>query len=174
GKTPNPVGLNGRHPRRHLQPASAPAAPMPPPAPRRSSFPVAAALLAAALLILAAGAVAVADDGRTLLEIKKSFRDADNALRDWSGDGASPGYCSWLGVLCDNVTFQVAALNLSGFNLGGEISPAIGDLKSVVSIDFQSSGLSGQIPDEIGDCWSLKMLEPVLQQSGRRHTLFHI
>uniref|UniRef100_A0A453PRJ4 Protein kinase domain-containing protein n=1 Tax=Aegilops tauschii subsp. strangulata TaxID=200361 RepID=A0A453PRJ4_AEGTS len=72
--------------------------------------------------------------GRTLLEIKKSFRDADNALRDWSGDGASPGYCSWLGVLCDNVTFQVAAL------------------------DFQSSGLSGQIPDEIGDCWSLKML----------------
>ncbi|XP_044421137.1 LRR receptor-like serine/threonine-protein kinase ER2 [Triticum aestivum] len=131
---------------------------MPPPAPRRSSFPVAAALLAAALLILAAGAVAVADDGRTLLEIKKSFRDADNALRDWSGDGASPGYCSWLGVLCDNVTFQVAALNLSGFNLGGEISPAIGDLKSVVSIDFQSSGLSGQIPDEIGDCWSLKML----------------
>uniref|UniRef100_M8ASX6 LRR receptor-like serine/threonine-protein kinase ERL1 n=1 Tax=Aegilops tauschii TaxID=37682 RepID=M8ASX6_AEGTA len=71
---------------------------------------------------------------RTLLEIKKSFRDADNALRDWSGDGASPGYCSWLGVLCDNVTFQVAAL------------------------DFQSSGLSGQIPDEIGDCWSLKML----------------
>ncbi|EMS68149.1 LRR receptor-like serine/threonine-protein kinase ERECTA [Triticum urartu] len=92
------------------------------------------------------------------MEIKKSFHDADNALDDWSGDGASPGYCSWRGVLCDNVTFQVAALNLSGFNLGGEISPAIGDLKSGVSIDFQSSGLSGQIPDEIGDCSSLKML----------------
>jgi hypothetical protein len=48
--------------------------------------------------------------GRTLLEIKKSFRNADDALHDWSGDGAAPGYCSWRGVLCDGATFAVAAL----------------------------------------------------------------
>uniref|UniRef100_A0ACD5ZE54 Uncharacterized protein n=1 Tax=Avena sativa TaxID=4498 RepID=A0ACD5ZE54_AVESA len=135
---------------------------MPPPR-RRSSSPVTAARLLGALaalllLLLAAVAVADSDDGRTLLEIKKSFRNADNALYDWSGDGAPPGYCSWRGVLCDDVTFAVAALNLSGFNLGGEISPAIGDLKSVVSIDLKSNDLSGQIPDEIGDCSSLKVL----------------
>ena len=48
--------------------------------------------------------------GSTLLEIKKSFRNGGNALHDWSGDGASLGYCSWRGVLCDNVTFAVRAL----------------------------------------------------------------
>ncbi|TVU28763.1 hypothetical protein EJB05_20296 [Eragrostis curvula] len=114
-------------------------------------------VLAALVLLLAA--VAVADDGAALLEIKKSFRNGDTALHDWSGDGASPGYCSWRGVLCDNVTFAVAALNLSGLNLEGEISPVIGSLKSVLSIDLKSNGLSGQIPDEIGDCSFLKTLD---------------
>lgn len=55
-------------------------------------------------------AVAFTNPGATLLEIKKSFRNGGNALYDWSGDGASPRYCSWRGVLCDNVTFAVAAL----------------------------------------------------------------
>ncbi|XP_062228427.1 LRR receptor-like serine/threonine-protein kinase ER1 isoform X3 [Phragmites australis] len=100
-------------------------------------------------------AVAVADDGSTLLEIKKSFRNVGNVLYDWAGDD----YCSWRGVLCDNVTFAVAALNLSGLYLEGEISPAVGSLKSLVSIDLKSNGLSGQIPDEIADCSSLRTLD---------------
>ncbi|KAL6911574.1 hypothetical protein ACP4OV_000379 [Aristida adscensionis] len=127
----------------------------------RGSAPAMPRLLPAlaAVLVLAAVAIAAADDGTTLLEIKNSFRNGDSALHDWSGDGASPSYCSWRGVLCDNVTFAVAALNLSGFNLGGEISPAIGSLKSVVSIDLKSNGLSGQILDEIGGCLSLQTLD---------------
>ncbi|TVU12156.1 hypothetical protein EJB05_45786 [Eragrostis curvula] len=100
-------------------------------------------------------AVAIADDGSTLLEIKKSFRNVGNVLYDWAGED----YCSWRGVLCDNVTFAVSALNLSGLNLQGEISPAVGSLKSLVSIDLKSNGLSGQIPDEIGDCSSLRILD---------------
>ncbi|CAD6339910.1 unnamed protein product [Miscanthus lutarioriparius] len=110
---------------------------------------------ARALVALLLVAVAVADDGATLVEIKKSFRNVGNVLYDWAGDD----YCSWRGVLCDNVTFAVAALNLSGLNLEGEISPAVGSLKSLVSIDLKSNGLSGQIPDEIGDCSSLKTLD---------------
>jgi hypothetical protein len=79
--------------------------------------------------------------------------------------------------------------NLSGLNLEGEISPAVGSLKSLVSMygcafllafvvdwsvtswllayvnfvylacsDLKSNGLTGQIPDEIGDCSSIKTL----------------
>ncbi|WVZ82060.1 hypothetical protein U9M48_029367 [Paspalum notatum var. saurae] len=114
-----------------------------------------AAATSRALVALLVVAVAIADDGSTLLEIKKSFRNVGNVLYDWAGDD----YCSWRGVLCDNVTFAVAALNLSGFNLEGEISPAVGSLKSLVSIDLKSNGLSGQIPDEIGDCSSLRILD---------------
>ncbi|KAG4934211.1 hypothetical protein JHK87_048213 [Glycine soja] len=98
------------------------------------------------------------DDGATLLEIKKSFRDVDNVLYDWT-DSPSSDYCAWRGISCDNVTFNVVALNLSGLNLDGEISPAIGKLQSLVSIDLRENRLSGQIPDEIGDCSSLKNLD---------------
>ncbi|KAF8401089.1 hypothetical protein HHK36_014392 [Tetracentron sinense] len=74
-------------------------------------------------------------------------------------DSPSSDYCVWRGVTCDNVTFNVIALNLSGLNLDGEISPAIGDLKDLLSIDLKGNRLSGQIPDEIGDCSSLKSLD---------------
>ncbi|KAL7165688.1 hypothetical protein ACSBR2_036548 [Camellia fascicularis] len=104
------------------------------------------------------GFVLSSDEGATLLEMKKSFRDVDNVLYDWT-DSPSSDYCVWRGVTCDNVTFNVIALNLSGLNLDGEISPAIGDLKSLLSIDMRGNHLSGQIPDEIGDCSSLKSLD---------------
>ncbi|MBA0847642.1 hypothetical protein Goshw_020878, partial [Gossypium schwendimanii] len=98
------------------------------------------------------------EDGTTLLEIKKSFKDVDNVLYDWT-DTPSSDYCVWRGVTCDNVTFNVVALNLSGLNLDGEISTAIGMLKDLVTIDLRGNRLSGQIPDEIGDCSSLKTLD---------------
>lgn len=47
--------------------------------------------------------------GKTLLEIKKSFRDVDNVLYDWT-DSPSSDYCVWRGITCDNVTFNVVAL----------------------------------------------------------------
>ncbi|KAI3682111.1 hypothetical protein L2E82_50143 [Cichorium intybus] len=98
------------------------------------------------------------DDGGTLLEIKKSFRDVNNVLYDWT-DSPSSDYCMWRGVSCDNVTFNVVALNLSGLNLDGELSPSIGELKGLLSIDLRGNRLSGQIPDEIGDCSSLTNLD---------------
>ncbi|KAL4195799.1 hypothetical protein AMTRI_Chr04g180140 [Amborella trichopoda] len=98
------------------------------------------------------------DDGATLLEIKKAFRDVDNVLYDWTGASSSE-YCSWRGITCDNMTFDVVSLNLSGLNLDGEISPAIGNLKGLLSIDLRGNHLLGQIPDEIGGCSSLTSLD---------------
>ncbi|KAL4569862.1 hypothetical protein LXL04_025506 [Taraxacum kok-saghyz] len=97
------------------------------------------------------------DDGGTLLEIKKSFRDVNNVLYDWTASPSSD-YCSWRGVSCDNVTFNVVALYLSGLNLDGELSPSIGELKGLLSIDLRANRLSGRIPDEIGDCSALTNL----------------
>lgn len=114
-------------------------------------------VLFALLLSLAVDSVH-SDDGATLLEIKKSFRDVDNVLYDWT-DSPSSDYCVWRGVICDNVTYNVIALNLSGLNLEGEISPAIGNLKDLTSIDLKGNRLSGQIPDEMGDCSSLQDLD---------------
>ncbi|KAG7567903.1 Leucine-rich repeat [Arabidopsis thaliana x Arabidopsis arenosa] len=110
------------------------------------------------LFCLSSVATVNSDEGATLLEIKKSFKDVNNVLYDWTASPSSD-YCVWRGVTCENVTFNVVALNLSDLNLDGEISPAIGDLKSLLSIDLRGNRLSGQIPDEIGDCSSLQNLD---------------
>ncbi|GJN29769.1 hypothetical protein PR202_gb18088 [Eleusine coracana subsp. coracana] len=120
---------------------------------------------AAVLLVLAAAAAAAAEagaadggdgDGQALMALKAEFGNAANALVDW--DGGSD-HCAWRGVACNTASFAVVALNLSNLNLGGEISPAIGELKSLQSVDLKGNKLAGQIPDEIGDCVSLKYLD---------------
>ncbi|GAV80712.1 Pkinase domain-containing protein/LRR_1 domain-containing protein/LRRNT_2 domain-containing protein/LRR_6 domain-containing protein/LRR_8 domain-containing protein [Cephalotus follicularis] len=120
------------------------------------AFRVELLLLGFLLFSLGFGSVEC-DDGAALLEVKKSFRDVDNVLYDWTE--SSSDYCVWRGVTCDNVTFNVVALNLSGLNLEGEISSSIGNLKDLDTIDLRGNRLSGQIPDEIGDCSSLKSLD---------------
>ncbi|KAJ4897444.1 LRR receptor-like serine/threonine-protein kinase ERL1 [Raphanus sativus] len=98
------------------------------------------------------------DEGKALMEIKGSFSNVVNMLLDWD-DVHNNDYCSWRGVYCDNASFSVVSLNLSNLNLGGEISPAVGDLRNLQSIDLQGNKLAGQIPDEIGNCASLVYLD---------------
>ncbi|KAJ0964109.1 hypothetical protein J5N97_029231 [Dioscorea zingiberensis] len=96
-------------------------------------------------------------ESQALAAIKAAFTNAANELLNW--DTVSDDYCSWRGVLCDSLTSSVVSLNLSNLNLGGEISPAIGLLKSLQFIDLKGNKLTGQIPDEIGECISLKFLD---------------
>ncbi|KAH9678200.1 LRR receptor-like serine/threonine-protein kinase ERL2 [Citrus sinensis] len=92
------------------------------------------------------------------MAIKASFSNLANVLLDWD-DVHNSDFCSWRGVFCDNSSLSVVSLNLSSLNLGGEISPSIGDLRNLQSIDFQGNKLTGQIPDEIGNCGSLVHIE---------------
>ncbi|KAK1302538.1 LRR receptor-like serine/threonine-protein kinase ERECTA [Acorus calamus] len=114
-------------------------------------------------LVFLRSSEADSNDGTTLLEIKKSFRDVDNVLYQWT-NSSSMDYCSWRGVICDNVTFNVAALNLSNLNLGGEISLAIGDLKGLISMDLSFNDIYGDIPFSIS---KLKQLEYLLLKNNQ-------
>ncbi|XP_044366329.1 LRR receptor-like serine/threonine-protein kinase SIK1 [Triticum aestivum] len=111
-------------------------------------------------LLLAAAAAEEGDggggDGAALMALKAGFGNAANALADWDG---GRDHCAWRGVACDANSFAVLSLNLSNLNLGGEISPAIGELKALQFMDLKGNKLTGQIPDEIGDCVSLKYLD---------------
>ncbi|XP_047323123.1 LRR receptor-like serine/threonine-protein kinase ERL2 [Impatiens glandulifera] len=98
------------------------------------------------------------DQGEALMALKASFRNDANMLLDWDNE-QNGDFCSWKGVICDNISPFVVSLNLSNLNLGGEISPAIGDLKNLQSVDLRGNKLTGQVPDEIGDCTSLRFLD---------------
>ncbi|KAL0304163.1 UNVERIFIED_CONTAM: LRR receptor-like serine/threonine-protein kinase ERL1 [Sesamum radiatum] len=100
----------------------------------------------------------LSDEGKALMSIKASFSNVANVLLDWD-EVHNDDFCSWRGVSCGNISTSIVALNLSNLNLGGEISPAIGDLKSLLSLDLQGNKLTGQIPDEIGNCVSLLLLD---------------
>ncbi|KAH6761284.1 ERECTA-like 1 [Perilla frutescens var. frutescens] len=100
----------------------------------------------------------ISDEGKALMSIKASFSNVANVLLDWD-EVHNDDFCSWRGVSCGNISMSVVALNLSNLNLGGEISPAIGDLRNLESIDLQGNKLTGQIPDEIGNCVSLELLD---------------
>ncbi|KAI0500771.1 hypothetical protein KFK09_018988 [Dendrobium nobile] len=129
-------------------------------------------IAALALLCCLLPAVApLSNEGKALLAMKASFNNVANLLLDWNPSATSADdanataaegfdeHCAWRGVLCDNLTPTVVSLNLSNLNLGGEISPAVGELKSLLSLDLKGNRLMGQIPDEIGDCVSLKYLD---------------
>ncbi|KAG8381449.1 hypothetical protein BUALT_Bualt06G0123100 [Buddleja alternifolia] len=96
--------------------------------------------------------------GKALMSIKASFSNVANVLLDWD-DVQNEDFCSWRGVSCGNISISVVALNLSNLNLGGEISPAIGDLRNLQYLDLQGNKLTGQIPDEIGNCISLLLID---------------
>ncbi|KAI3458247.1 hypothetical protein Pfo_014910 [Paulownia fortunei] len=103
-------------------------------------------------------ATPLSDEGKALMSIKASFSNVANVLLDWD-EVHNDDFCSWRGVSCGNISMSVVALNLSNLNLGGEISPAIGDLRSLQSVDLLGNKLTGQIPDEIGNCVSLLLLD---------------
>ncbi|CAA3010747.1 LRR receptor-like serine threonine- kinase ERL1 isoform X1 [Olea europaea subsp. europaea] len=109
-------------------------------------------------LLLLPLASPLSDEGKALMSIKESFSNVANVLLDWD-DVHNDDFCSWRGVTCSNFSTSVAALNLSSLNLGGEISPTVGDLKNLQSLDLQGNNLTGQIPDEIGYCVYLMHLD---------------
>ncbi|CAJ2630141.1 unnamed protein product [Trifolium pratense] len=112
------------------------------------------------VLVISPFAFSLSQEGQALMAMKSSFNNIADVLLDWD-DVHNDDFCSWRGVLCDNVSvaLTVVSLNLSSLNLGGEISPAVGDLRNLQSIDLQGNKLTAQIPDEIGNCGALVHLD---------------
>lgn len=112
----------------------------------------------ALFVLLVPLASSLSDEGKALMSLKASFSNVANELLDWD-DVQNDDFCSWRGVYCDNVSLSVVSLNLSNLNLGGELSPAIGDVKNLQYIDLQGNKLTGQIPDDIGNCAYLTFVD---------------
>ncbi|XP_024358745.1 uncharacterized protein [Physcomitrium patens] len=102
-------------------------------------------------------AISLPDEVRALVNLKAAFVNGEHELINWDSNSQSP--CGWMGVTCNNVTFEVTALNLSDHALAGEISPSIGLLRSLQVLDLSQNNISGQLPIEICNCTSLTWID---------------
>jgi Leucine-rich repeat (LRR) protein len=60
----------------------------------------------------------------------------------------SVDYCNWNGVTCSKTHLgRVRELNITGQSLEGRISPSLGNLTLLKTLDLSSNSLSGQLPD---------------------------
>nr|GMD82023.1 probable LRR receptor-like serine/threonine-protein kinase At3g47570 [Ipomoea batatas] len=119
-----------------------------------------------AVLLLAyctyfSGAIAnLESDEFALLQFKTLITsDPQNILaKNWSTGTPT---CQWTGVVC-NRKQRVAAVHLSGLGLSGIISPSLGNLTFLASLDISDNHFTGQIPGalpaEIGNLTQLKTL----------------
>ncbi|KAL0351426.1 UNVERIFIED_CONTAM: Receptor-like protein EIX1 [Sesamum calycinum] len=98
-----------------------------------------------------------------LLNFKQGLIDRNDNLSSWGGQ--EHNCCTWKGVSCNENTSHVIGLQLPGYQLRGNISPALFDLStSLVSVDLSDNQLDGLIPDALG---SFSFLE-YLDLSGNR------
>ncbi|KAI4357122.1 hypothetical protein L6164_001090 [Bauhinia variegata] len=99
----------------------------------------------------------ITTDKEALISFKSQLSsDSPHPLSSWD-QNSSP--CNWTGVFCNNLDDnRVIALNLSGLGLSGPISPHIGNLSFLESLQLQNNQITGAIPDQIGNLFRLRIL----------------
>ncbi|CAK9212174.1 unnamed protein product [Sphagnum troendelagicum] len=81
-------------------------------------------------------------DAIAIEEIKSSMN-----LTDWTGDPCIPVPYPWVTCSTDsNFVPSITAVNLSGYNLTGPISPSFGNLLSLTSLALDYNDLNGSLP----------------------------
>ncbi|MED6171358.1 hypothetical protein PIB30_040061 [Stylosanthes scabra] len=95
-------------------------------------------------------------DHLALLKFKESItNDPYGIFKSWN---SSTHFCKWHGITCMQQQ-RVIELNLSGCHLnGGSISPQLGNLSFLRSINLENNSFHGDIPPELGCLSSLRIL----------------
>ncbi|VVA11992.1 PREDICTED: probable LRR receptor [Prunus dulcis] len=77
-----------------------------------------------------------------------SFKSGVSLPPSYWDQNSSP-CTNWTGVVCNKLGNRVVALHLSGLGLTGSISPHIGNLSFLRSLQLQNNKLTGNIPSQI-------------------------
>ncbi|XVF19882.1 hypothetical protein REPUB_Repub11eG0149300 [Reevesia pubescens] len=86
-------------------------------------------------------------DRQALLAIKSKINDPLGVTNSWNN---SVSLCQWRGITCGRKHQRVTKLDFNLQNLGGSLSPYIGNLSFLRFIDLRHNHFSGAIPPEIG------------------------
>ncbi|XP_059318609.1 putative receptor-like protein kinase At3g47110 [Lycium ferocissimum] len=95
-------------------------------------------------------------DKEALISLKSQINmESSHPLSSWDVD-SSP--CNWTGVVCNENLERVTGLDLSGLGLEGTISPHIGNLSLLASIQLQNNRLTGTLPHQLSNLIHLRVL----------------
>ncbi|XP_058221157.1 putative receptor-like protein kinase At3g47110 [Rhododendron vialii] len=101
--------------------------------------------------------LSISTDKEALISFKSGIDpETLGPLRTWD-QTLSP--CNWTGVWCNNkVGARVVELDLAGLGLKGPISPHIGNLSFLRSLQLQNNQLMGTFPYQLGNLFRLRVL----------------
>ncbi|KAK8452404.1 hypothetical protein SEVIR_5G103750v4 [Setaria viridis] len=116
-------------------------------------------LLLSASIVISIPAAVEADDQATLLAFKAAATRGGhgNALASWNSSSAG-GFCSWEGVTCGSRHRRVVALSLRSHGLTGVLSPVIGNLSFLRTLNLSKNGFNGNVPASLGRLRHLQAL----------------
>jgi Leucine-rich repeat (LRR) protein len=88
------------------------------------------------------------DDMLSLLDFRKEISsDPRGFLTSWNTNSSAADYCSWNGVTCSRThPGRVIELKLSSQSLQGRISPSLGNLTFLRTLDLSYNSFFGQLP----------------------------
>ncbi|PKU83455.1 leucine-rich repeat receptor-like serine/threonine-protein kinase BAM1 [Dendrobium catenatum] len=115
-------------------------------------FPLLLTILAC--FLRQATAADISPEKLALLTLKSSVSDPSSSLASWN---QSSFHCVWIGVGCDEQG-RVISLDLTGMNLSGILSPAVGQLHDLLNFSAAVNSFSGPIPPEISLASNLRYL----------------
>jgi Leucine-rich repeat (LRR) protein len=109
------------------------------------------------LAVDSATTLSIVTDKEALLSFKSAMSlEPPNPLSSWDQNSSSP--CNWTGVVCNKPALRVVGLHLSGFRLKGSITPHIGNLSFLRSLQLQNNQFAGKLPHQIGNLFRLRVL----------------
>ncbi|TVU11665.1 hypothetical protein EJB05_45262, partial [Eragrostis curvula] len=82
-----------------------------------------------------------------LINMKSVLMDPSGVLKGWDLGSEDP--CSWAIITCSQESL-VTELQAPNSNVSGYLSPSIGNLTNLETIQLQNNNLTGPIPREIG------------------------
>lgn len=98
-------------------------------------------------------------DVEALLSFKKALTsDPTGSLSNWTADN-SENVCQWTGISCRKHTKRVVAIILPGLFLSGVLSPFLGNLSLLRTLNLSLTSLTGRIPTEFGQLKALEILD---------------
>lgn len=97
-------------------------------------------------------------DRESLLMFKSQIQEDPHKVLDFSWNRSSH-FCRWHGIICSRRHQRVVGMNLSYLDLGGRISPHVGNLSFLQFIYLPNNSFRGDIPLEIGRLSRLRRLD---------------